>query len=183
MTAYLVCSRRAADAELITILAKLPEPEGRTAWCFIEGPTRCEFVDPADVVRHADWLATLWQIRLFAEECEIAARRRDFQDDRPWMVRWIAPTHPASDGWSTPMSLPPGDPQQLLLYGQVNAEGNFQEGRFRRAALKYPGSDWEEGDQAVLVTETHNLDDGAIVRWKGIAKYPPSMEGTDRARP
>jgi hypothetical protein len=81
------------------------------------------------------------------------------------------------------MPLPTGEPQQLLLYGQVNTVGDFQEGRFRRAALKYPGSNWEEGDQAVLVTETHNLDDGAIVCWKGIAKYPPSIEGTDRAKP
>jgi hypothetical protein len=140
MTAYIVCSRRATDAELITILAEPSEPRGRTAWCFIEGPTRCESVDPADVVRHVDWLETLWQVRLFAEECEVAARRRDFQATQPWMVRWTASVPPAGGGWSPPMPLPAGKPQQLLLYGEVNAEGNFQEGRFRRASLKYPGS-------------------------------------------
>jgi hypothetical protein len=183
MTAYLVCSRRATDAELITILTDPLEPERRATWCFIEGPTRCEFVDPADVVQHADWLARLWQVRLFTEECEIAARRRDFQDNQPWMVRWIASMPPAGIGWSTPIPLSAGKPQQLLLYGEVNAEGNFQEGRFRRAALKYPGSKWETGDQAALVTEVYDLDDGAIVRWKGIAKDVPASEGSDRAKP
>jgi len=183
MTAYIVCSRRATDAELAAILVDLCKPGGQTAWCFVEGPTRCEFVDPADVAPLTDWLATLWQVRLFTEECEIAARRRDFQADQPWMVRWIASMPQAGDGWSTSMPLPNGKLQQLLLYGQVDTAGDFQEGRFRRATLKYPGSNWEEGDQAVLITETHDLDDGAIVRWKRIAQYVPGMEGTERAKP
>jgi hypothetical protein len=171
MTTFIACSCRASDTDLLAILAEILKSEGGTAWCFVEGPTRSGFIEPAQEVHHANQLAGLWQVRLFAEEFEIAARRCDFQDAQSWMVRWIAPAPPEGHGWSKPVNLPPGKSQNLLLYGQATAEGRFREGRFLHATLQYSGNGWKEGDQAVLVTETHPLDDSAIMRWKRIAKY------------
>lgn len=182
MTTYIACSRYASDAELVSILAEAAKSEDRTRWCCVEGPTRCAFVGSAEVTRHAIQAATLWQVRLFAEEVEIAARRRHFQADQAWMVRWIAPALPGDRSWSEPVHLPPGKLQRLLLYGQADVTGHFRGGRFRRAMLQYPGDNWQEGDQAELIIETHDLDDGAIVRWKHIAKYVPALEVSDHAR-
>ncbi len=181
MTNYLACSRRASDAELVAILEGAAKPESHAAWCFIEGPTCCKFTEPTQVTSNTNQIAILWQVRLFAENFEVAARRLNFQDEQPWMVRWIGAALAllTDSGWSGPLNLPPAKSSDLLLYGQTNPKGSFQEGRFLLAELQYPGEDWKEKDQAVLATEIYELDDGAIVRWKQITKYVEASKEHD----
>lgn len=177
MTNYIACSRRASDAELVAILKEVTKPESCAAWCFIEGPTCCKFAEPTQVTSNTNQIAILWQVRLFAEDFEVAARRLNFQDEQPWLVRWIGAALAllTDSGWSGPLNLPPAKSRNLLLYGQVK-EGCFQEGRFLRAVLQYPGNAWKEGDRAILATETYELDDGMIVRWKQITRYVEDLK-------
>lgn len=178
MTGWRAFTCSLTDGELLATaraLVTLP-------FAFVEGPTRSAFVLSAEVGSVED----LWQLRLFEEEAELAARRLDFSSDEPWMARMISTAQfqlPA--GWESvhPVDLPDPEEQTVVMYGKANGHGRFEEGRFRKprrgrdgrssASWEYPPfREWEESQEAELVMAVHPCPDGAVVRWASFRARP-----------
>jgi hypothetical protein len=161
MTNWYAWSRHANDAELAELVAS--RDVGSPRWCFVESPTCSDFLDATQLERH---IGGAWMVRLFAKAGELAARRRDFGSEQPWLVRVISEQPPAGAVWRR-HSLDGAERQSLVLYGTHDAEGRFIEGTQFRDAFDYPGVEVESGsERAVLVTCVHRAGDGGpVVRW------------------
>jgi hypothetical protein len=159
-------TRQAADGELRDLLVETRDRwDVRPAWMFVEGPTRCQFAyaSALDLCR----LGTAWQVRLFCRSYELAARRRDFEQERPWLVRYVGEAAPADvasrddsshdsplvdgeeaggradndDGAWCPDSheLTDGSSFELRLFEKPTGEGRTSDAtRFATAELDYP---------------------------------------------
>ncbi len=86
---------RLDEAALAGLIALGVEEDER--WCFVEGPTASGFWPEG---RRPDqvMIGKLWSVRLFGPESELAARRLDFENERPWQVRWCGQERP-DEGW------------------------------------------------------------------------------------
>lgn len=177
MANWTAWTRRATDAELVSFAEQL-FPAAADVWCFVEGPRCSDFVGLEEV---ADRCGDAWSVRVFGEDREIAARRRGFEDDSPWLVRVIGRVPPPGDGWQG-HPIDTGEKQVMILYGTADEEGRFIEGQQFRDAFRYPGVLARPGDRAALVVHVHPCDEGApIVRWVALRPLEqPSAAGRNR---
>lgn len=160
MPLWTAWTRRASDRELAELVGMRRVAESQ--WCFVEGPTCSGFVDRA---RLAERLTEAWLIRVFGEDGEIAARRMDFNSERPWLVRSIIREATSNEGWRA-HDIGDGEEQSLVLLGSADDAGYFVEGEQFRDPFEYPGVAARKGARAALVVHTHAAGEGGpVVRW------------------
>lgn len=131
-------------------------------WCFVEGPTLCEFVVIDTAIRA---VSEAWLVRVFAQDFEFFARRTGFEQGKVWLTRFISCLPPTSSGWLE-RSIQSEKTTKVLLYGKANNGGKFVEGTRFRDAFEYPHVKTPVGEHAGLLMSECQIDEEApIVRW------------------
>lgn len=179
-------------ARAVESFAVLAQKTTTTLWCFVEGPTVCDFVPPD---RAVTLVPRLWLVRLFDAERELTARRLGFDADQPWRARVIGQqrldeeaTHGKASGaaagggsahraaWA-PHALERGEERVLMLYGKGKNDDAFHEDSRFRDAFSYPGVPVIPGASACIVMSVHGVPGGqAVVRWVRLCAGP-ELEG------
>lgn len=170
MATWAAWSRKASDAELVE-LARQRLTGGAEPWCFIEGPTRSDFIGAQDVTED---VGDAWLVRVFGASGELAARRTGFDTETPWLVRIIADKAPAGEEWER-HALGPGEEHAMVLYGAYDGSGSFVEGQQFRQPFHYPGvQPPKTGDRTTLVVQVHGCEvGGPVVRWAALRGLEP----------
>lgn len=181
LVAYTAALSDGGLAQALESFALPAQKSSATPWCFVEGPTVCDFVTPD---RAATLIRSLWLVRLFDTERELTARRIGFDDKQPWRARVIGGQPPVSESthgeasgatggglgppraeWR-PHALKSGEEHKLMLYGEGKNDGAFREDVRFRSVFSYPGVAATTGARVCLVIGVHATADGpAVVRW------------------
>jgi hypothetical protein len=153
------------DDELTALVGLSGEDDRR--WCFVEGPTASGFW-PQGERPNSKMITTLWSLRLFGPESELAARRLDFESHKPWLARWSGAENPG-DGWTEHL-LDASSPIEtdVLLFAQQDAKEEKLEsfgterGSARRRAPHITG---DEPVWLTVSTTSPTDGKGAVQRW------------------
>lgn len=160
MPGWKAYSRAATDSELAESLEAFADRA--SCWCFVEGPTRSEFVELASA---GELVGDSWMVRAFGDNGELVARRQGFDGERPWLLRLVRREPPKGEGWIC-HQIEQGEQQVLVLFGESDGTGGFVQGQQFRSPFHYPEVMCSEGGRAVLVVERHPAGEGgSIVRW------------------
>ena len=148
-----------------TLIESSAKLEATEHWCFVEGPTVCDFVS-IDLAARA--IERVWLVRAFARDFEFFARRIGFEPGKSWMVRVIGASPPQSNDWFE-HTIKSENTSRILLFGKADGSGKFVEGTRFRDALEYPRVKTPIGGRAGLLLSECGTDDGApIVRWMAL---------------